>query len=682
MKRTWLTVETAVALIALLITPLSAFAQTPSNEERPPTPLPEVVVTGTRFAEEIQKVPANISVITEADIRRTNAKTAADLLRGQEGVTVRDLTGNGKNTQVGLRGFGETAASNTLVLVDGRRANEIDLSGTDWAQIPVEQIERIEVLRGPGSVLYGDNAVAGVINIITKTPSQRPTAGGGLTYGSYDRWRLDATAGGGLGKAAFSIYGSTGDSDGYRENSDFRTGDLGGKIVLDATERFRVNLSGSYHEDSFGLPGSLTKAQMEADRKQSLKPDDKGSTEDYFVKAGFDWDLQTFGQLVADLSYRDRSGDSRFPDASFPFKNDFTTETLGFTPRYVRQGAILDHAHKLIAGIDLYRTSQDNKSYSGFFSPLPESPTGRSKVDRDSAGFYLNNEFYLRKDLLLTLGGRYETVKYDFDVKDLSAFPLAPLDESNTDSEKAYHAGLTFLYGDNSSLFTRVSRSFRFPLVDELVVYDFTSGRIRVNPDLKPQTGVHYELGVRHTFTPRLKANLTLFRAEMEDEIFFNRPVFTNENHPKTLHQGIETGARLELLKHLALVGNYTFEKATFEKEPYKNKDLPLVSQHRANLGLRLFDLLPGVELAVDGSYYGSSYAVSDFENDFEKLDGFFTVDVKLIYEWKMIRTFVGVNNLTNEKYSEYAVIGGFPLETNFYPAPERNFVFGLRAQF
>jgi iron complex outermembrane recepter protein len=416
----------AVLLLAMLIVPWDVTAQTPATDDRSPTQLSEVVVTGTRSTEEIRKIPANITVITADDIRNTNAKTAADLLRREEGVVVRDLLGNGKTAQVDLRGFGETAASNTLVLVDGRRVNEIDLSGTDWAQIPVEQIERIEVLRGSGSVLYGDNAVGGVINIITKSPSQRPTAGGGLTLGSYDRYKLDAQAGGGLGKAALSLFASIEDTDGYRDNNDYRARDVGGRIVLDATERFRISLSGSYHDDDFGLPGALTKAQVNDDRKQSLNPDDEGSTEDYFVKAGFDWDLKQYGQLVADLSYRDRSGDSKFPDASFPFKNEFTTGNLGFTPRYVWQGDVFGHGNKLIAGVDLYRVSQDNTSYSGFFSPLPSSPTGLSDVDRDSVGLYLNNEFYVRKDLLLTLGARHEYVKYDFDVKDLSAFPLAP----------------------------------------------------------------------------------------------------------------------------------------------------------------------------------------------------------------------------------------------------------------
>ena len=170
--------QMAVWLLTLLFSPLAALSQTTRDDGHSPTALPEVVVTGTRTAEEIQKVPASISVITAADIQRSSAKTAVDLLRREEGIVVRDLLGNGKAAQVDLRGFGETASSNTLVLVDGRRTNEIDLSGVDWAQIPVEQIERIEVLRGPGSVLYGDNAAAGVINIITKSPAKKFTAGG------------------------------------------------------------------------------------------------------------------------------------------------------------------------------------------------------------------------------------------------------------------------------------------------------------------------------------------------------------------------------------------------------------------------------------------------------------------------------------------------------------------------
>ena len=332
--------------------------------------------------------------------------------------------------------------------------------------------------------------------------------------------------------------------------------------------------------------------------------------------------------------------------------------------------------------MDLYGSKQDGQSYSGFFGPLPSSPTGLSNVDRNSYGFYFNDELYVLKNLLFTFGARYEKVKYNFDVKDLSDFPLAPLEESTSDSENAFTAGLTFLYGQDSSVFVRANRSFRFPLIDELVVFDFDTGRIVVNPALKPQTGMHYEFGVRHFFTPKIRANFTLFRAEIDDEIFFNRPTFTNENYPETLHQGVEVGARADLVDHVVLQGNYTYQKATFEKGPYDGEDIPAVPNNRASLGLRIYDIPKGLEFAADYVYVGSSYAISDFENEFEKLDSYFTIDLRLTYQWKMLRTFAGVNNLTNEKYSEFAVIGGFPTQTNFYPAPERNYVVGVSAVF
>ena len=138
------------------------------EEEEVAVELKEVVVTATRDWEEERKVPYNVSVITEADIRRSNAQNVADVLRTVAGVFVSDWTANRKSVTVDIRGFGEAGPSNSLVLVDGRRVNQIDLSGTDWTQIPLDQVERIEVIRGGGNVLYGDNAVGGVVNIITK----------------------------------------------------------------------------------------------------------------------------------------------------------------------------------------------------------------------------------------------------------------------------------------------------------------------------------------------------------------------------------------------------------------------------------------------------------------------------------------------------------------------------------
>src|SRR3990172_6389395 len=147
---------------ALLITCLStkSFAQ-----EKVET-LPQIVVTATRYKEEYNFIPLNVTIITEEDIENSTAQFIPDLLRTQADIKVSDIAGNRRSYNVDIRGFGETGVLNTLVLIDGRRVNQVDLSGTDWTQIPLDRVKRIEVIRGGrGSVLYGDNAAGGVINI-------------------------------------------------------------------------------------------------------------------------------------------------------------------------------------------------------------------------------------------------------------------------------------------------------------------------------------------------------------------------------------------------------------------------------------------------------------------------------------------------------------------------------------
>jgi len=138
----------------------------------------------------------------------------------------------------------------------------------------------------------------------------------------------------------------------------------------------------------------------------------------------------------------------------------------------------------------------------------------------------------------------------------------------------------------------------------------------------------------------------------------------------------------MDFFKTVAVFGNYTYEKARFEKNPYKNNDIPAVPRHRANLGFRIHDVVPGLIFSADSNYIGSSYVISDQANAFEKLENHYTINARLSYEWKMLKAFAGVNNLTNQTYSEYAVMDTFLTRRNFYPAPERNWIAGLEIVF
>ncbi len=637
-----------VALVGASFPASGADQQAQDNEAT----MEEVVVTGTRTQEEVRRVPANVTVINEKDIRDSNAKNVPDLLRTEEGVSVRDYYGNGKTVNVDLRGFGESSSANTLVLVDGRRVNAIDLSGVDWTQIPIDQIERIEIVRGTGSVLYGDNAVGGVINIITKIPTKKTTLNAEAGLGSYGQHKEGVSLSGGRENISGSIYASYNATEGYRENSRFRTRDMGGKIVLDPSDMLSLNISGSYHSDTFGLPGYLTKAEVAQDRRASDSPLDNAKTTDKYVNLGMDLDLGNLGSIMGDVSFRNRDSESDW--VSWMWQSETKTRTWAFTPRYTWAGDISGHKNTFIAGTDFYWTDMD-------------IITSNEGINKNSQGFYFNNVFSILDTLALSVGARRERVAYEFKTNTMEFQPI--------ERENAYSTGLTYAYQGKSSLFARFNRSFRFPLTDELF-----SSWTGLNLGLEPQTGKHYEAGIRHYLTRKMYLAVTLFRAEFDNEIFYNPLTSTNENHPRTLHRGIEIGAKAEPCRFFTVYANYTYEKATFQKEPFDGNDIPAVPKNSGNFGFNIHDFIPGLTLTTQYNYMGSSYVISDQANSMEKLDRYFTVDSKVSYQWKNIEAFFGVNNLTNEKYSQYAVAGGSgPV---FYPSPERNWTAGLKVRF
>lgn len=634
-------------------------------DDTEPIEMETVVVTGTRTEQEIKKIPANVTVIDQEDIRNSTSKNVVDLLRGEQSIVVRDWMGNGKTASVDMRGFGENAAANSLVMIDGRRVNAIDLSGTDWTQIPLDQVERVEIVRGTGTVLYGDNAVGGVINIITKMPSEEMSVKVGTIFGSYGRNKQHASVSGMQGNVGASLSASYDSSNGYRKNSGLRAQDIGGKLVYDPTDFLGFQLSGSYHSDTYGMPGSLTAADVRSDRKSSNNPNDDALTRDGYLNLRMDADLKEWGGIVTDISYRHRTTDSQWGD----FLSESVIDTWGFTPRYTLDAEIFGHGNRLIVGTDMYWADQTTDTE--FFGP-----SSTASVDRDSFGVYVSDEFSLLDNLILSVGARRERVEYDLKQKDLTGW-LGPLDETVTETENGFSAGLTYLYSGDSSVFIRANRSFRFPLTDEFIVYDYFNAQQYVNAELKPQTGRHYEVGARHHFTKNLRGDISLFRAEIKDEIFFNPLTFENTNYPETVHQGIETGLKADFLDKVTIIGNYTYTDAKFEKGPFDNNYIPAVPEHTANLAISIYNVIPGFIFSASYNYVGSSYLISDQANTLKKLDDYSTVDCKLSYTIKGIEAFFGINNLTNEKYSEYGVVG-FGGTRNFYPAPDRNWFFGL----
>src|SRR5207302_5976732 len=189
-----------------------------------------VVITATRFADSRRDLPVGVTVITADDIRKSASSNLGEILAQYGLLQIRDLAGT-QNPQVDLRGFGITGDQNTLVLVDGLRLTESDLESAQLSAIPLESIERIEIVRGSGAVLYGAGATGGTINIITRRSRAGETRGDALARA------------GGFGTEEFrggfsrqgevfggSVAASYEDTDGYRSNSRYRQRSAFGRV--------------------------------------------------------------------------------------------------------------------------------------------------------------------------------------------------------------------------------------------------------------------------------------------------------------------------------------------------------------------------------------------------------------------------------------------------------------------
>ncbi|MEX2036090.1 MAG: TonB-dependent receptor plug domain-containing protein, partial [Xanthobacteraceae bacterium] len=245
--------------------------------EQTTTTRPHIYVTASRFGTGI--TGASTSIVTAEEIARSPGSTLQDILSVQPGIQTWSTFGavNGAGTTIDLRGFGAAAASNTVVLIDGRRLTDIDLAGVDFSAIPRDSIERIEITRGnSGAVLYGDGAVGGVVNIVTKSGAYRPPAAQvSGAVGSFNQREGSLSASGSSGPVAGSIFANAVNSDGYRVNNELRQQSATGDI------RYSIGGGTAYanisaDDQKLGLPGArrvtLTSSELEIDPTGATTP--------------------------------------------------------------------------------------------------------------------------------------------------------------------------------------------------------------------------------------------------------------------------------------------------------------------------------------------------------------------------------------------------------------------------
>ena len=627
------------------------------DAQQPVTVAPEVVVTATRFEEPPQETPIGVTVITQEQIRNSAASTVPELLMQIPGIHVRDNSGS-PNWQVDMRGFGIFGDQNTLVLLDGQRISENEQATVNWMGIPLSSIERIEIMRGSGAVLYGGGATGGTINIITKSAqknSRSATAGASAgSYGTYD-YRAGANLAG--EHAGLLVNGDHLEALNYRFSNRFR--DQNGQADLRYTgERGTLYAKIGTDDQKLLLPGALTEAQIALNPRLAATPGDFADAASNYANLG--GNLSVGGaELALNAGFRSKDAPSAFFVAT-PFRNNIHTsvDTWSLTPRARIPFNLGSVSNSLVAGVDW-----DQWNYNSTAGPsVPGQPVS---MQRNVAGYFQNTS-QLGANTLLSLGARVQHTTYG--VTDQFSGSAAFRDEQLRAFEVALRHRVTGAW----SVYGKFGNSFRVPNVND--IYNLFTATVTI---LEPQTSHDREVGTELAYG-RGSYRLALYELDTNNEIHLNPVTFNNVNLPPTRRYGAELEGKWAIAESVSAFANYTYAVSEFRSGSFggvnvAGNEVPLVPRQLANLGAA-WEFMPRTRLIGQASYVGPQVFDGDETSTFgRKMPSYTLVDAKVVNETKGWLLSAGVKNLLNQKYFSYGLFTGFPTFIA-YPAPERAF--------
>jgi iron complex outermembrane recepter protein len=635
-------------------------------------------------------VGASTAVITAQDIARSPAQTVQEIIAQVPGVQITNLYGavNGAGTTVDMRGFGAFASSNTLVLVNGRRLNDLDLQGVDLSTIPRDSIERIEITRGnSGAVLYGDNAVGGVINIVTKTGIGGPPLSGRaeIGAGSFGQHLGEISAATNSGPWSTSFHGNAITSDGYRDNNNLSQRNGVGDVRY-TTPDFTAYLNLSGDDQHLRLPGvrtvdpSIGLNELVTNRAGTNTPFDFSDKQDANVTTGFTKTLWNGADLIVDGGYRNKQTQAGFLGApgSDPFFFSFvdaTLQTWSLTPRLSIKNSMFGLPSNILTGIDFYDYGyvQDRRNVQGAI------PIHTYDLSQQTLAAYWQQTVGLLPSTDFSYGGRIQRTSVtardtlnnapgcDFEFScDTQA---APLDTSEVNH--ALHIGIEHRFNDTFAVFARAASAFRTPNIDERVGVGAFASPVK-SFDLKIQTSNDVEGGFRIK-SGMFEMQTSVYNMELENEIHFDPVNFIDVNLDPTRRYGTETAASLRVSDALLLRGGFAYTRAVFREGPFAGNDIPLVSRVTASGGVSWNIWQKYLIADATVRYWGTRRMDNDQANTQSLIPANATVDFKLSGEYDRFFWSLSVNNVFNALYYDYAVASTFTDgRFNAYPLPGR----------
>jgi len=649
-----------------------------------------VVVTGTRSEQEIGKIASAVSVIPQDDIQQgQRVSTLEESLKRVAGVRVEDeLGGNGSRVRIIIRGTGTRANSpagsgvrGVKVLVDGIPKNNAGGSAQDLTNIDLQSAQRIEVLKGPSSVLYG-NQSGGVVNILTQDPPPtRFSFGYKQTFGAFGLFKEHVRAGGQYGKFGFYASGFRNDQKGYRVQSSFHNTGFNAKLNFNVNNRSNLMLILGYDNNYQQSPGPLTEARFRQDPRQA-DPTFVSNAVFAVVKEfrfGAVYHQELFGRDDLEVTgYVIPRRLGPFQQIGVFIAQQFVNR--GFNVRYLNQRPIAEHGNRITLGLEYQNTPIRTTTTSRITNLV----TSDLNEHANTAGAYLLEEFSILPNLTLTAGSRYDYVRFQS-----QNFALNTAEVGRVFRRFTPKVGMAYQPSKSLSLYANYSRGFETPIIGELRI--LPGGAFGFNSNLGPQTSANYEAGVRGSLLKRrVSFDVAVFRQNVNDFIspFGTFPNNSFQNVGDVKENGIELSSIVTIVPRLVLTSSYTYSDFVFKRfnngiSNFTGNRLPGVPKHSVYGELR-YQLPIGVYGAIESQYVGRF-----FTNDANQFTNapYSVTNLRFGYEHRegkrklRFSPFLGINNIFDRRYSAFAIINDSA--RRFYnPLPSVNVYGGIGMSF
>lgn len=580
--------------------------------------LDDTVIISNSFGTKVLETAKNTTVVTAEDIEKMGYQSTEEALKSVPGVFYSTTGGKDHMPEVILRGQAPGKASqNILVLLNGTPLNStIDTGGVNLGMIPVDDIEKIEVIPNGGNVLFGEGASAGTISITTKEKNNEKYYGYlGFNGGSYNKRNYKIKVGTNVTeKLSFDITYQDDFLGGYRHHSE-------------KDSRY-INTNIAYKIDNgsieLGYLDSIVDAKFSGyvDKDNIKKSNSKTEARET---------LQIFnGKVTKKLSdnlsfflngdYKERKYKSQTSDRD--------TKSYYIKPELKYEYMKKSH---LVLGGDF------NKGESDYWS---SSHAKNNFTNRNAEGIFLSNSTRIG-DFIFDQGYRIQRIDYDQKVR-----KGVGKDRDGDFKEDAYEISTSYLLTDELSLYASYNHTFRAPTVDEL-------GSWKGKPEV--QTANVFELGTKGLINDFIYLSSSIYRSETEKEIFYltadSGEVTGNYNFQnKIIRDGIEISLE-QYFEKLTLKQNFSFVNHKVDGGKYSGKKVPGVPEYLANLGFS-YKFIENLEVSTTWFYYGSSYAQYDYENKYAKQGGHTEVNLNINYKYNPnLLLYTGINNLFDKEY-------------------------------